>query len=420
MKDAASHFRDRGAVIAGLMDGGLDAADAVARTVPAAELLGLLVPIDGLTEDYLGGRDHPGLRVTRSEFEPWRRQVLAVVAALVERWIGEDPAAWLTLVARAGSFAGSVPELIDSIADPSDADPAVWSRRVPRWPRGVDGSAVLLAMAPPGIVEAFLDGCVTSEASAGLLTRMLDRGPLHPLCVIYALSGLGTDTMRTALNRNPAYDISRLREHVLRDSSDIDVLEYAYFAPGADRALRIGCVRLAEAAGGFRHRFTARLKSQAEDVAALEPLLVSSDVQLVHWVLRRVNRGLRVPALRWAAYATLARTAGPEPVWALEQEFTGALSRMAEPVLASMATGSVAPILAAAEAEPVSVGPRGSEMELGAPQIEPWPYTDLIREYVDGDTRRKAVVDDPAGARSLTLDACAPRSRSAKLDAVRM
>ena len=80
MKDAGSHFRDRGAVITGLMDGDLDAADAVARTVPAVELLGLLVPVDGLTEDYLGGRDPRGLRITRSEFEPWRRQLLAVVA----------------------------------------------------------------------------------------------------------------------------------------------------------------------------------------------------------------------------------------------------------------------------------------------------------------------------------------------------
>ena len=397
--DASTHFRERGALIMALMAGDLDAADAVARTGPAGELLGLLVPIDGLTETYLGGRAVPGLTVTRSDFEPWRRELLAVVAALLERWVGEDPDAWRALTMRAGSHLGSVSGLVGSVAHPESADPSSWAGRAPRWPRGVDASAVLLAMAPPGIVEAFLEDCVTNEASAGVLTRMLDRGPLHPLFVEHALGPRGTEAMRAALNRNPVHGITKLRELVLRGRDDIAVLEQAYFQSGVDRALRIGLVRLAEAIGGFRPLFASRLQSSKRDAAVVEPLLVSGDPQLVLWLLRRVNDRVRVPALRWAGYATLARTAGPEPVWALEKERVGALSRMAEPVRESMATGSVAPILAAAEAAPVSVGPPGSVMELGAPLVEPWPYTALIAEHVHGHERRTALVDNPGADR---------------------
>jgi hypothetical protein len=67
---------------------------------------------------------------------------------------------------------------------------------------------------------------------------------------------------------------------------------------------------------------------------------------------------------------------------------------MDAPVRASMAAGSAAPILAAAEATPVSVGPAGSAMELGAPMIEPWPYTELISEHVEGNARRRGLIMD--------------------------
>lgn len=401
---ARIHFRDRGALITGLMAGTLDAADAVASTRPAVELLGLLVPIDGLTEEYLSRRDCKGLDITRGEFEPWRRQLLAVVAALLERWVGRDADAWLALVMRAGSHRGSVVELVDSVVRPERADPSSWAGRAPRWPRGVDASAVLLSMAPPEIVEGFLGTCLTSGAERGVLTRMLARGPLHPLFVDYA-TGLGTDAMRNAVRRNPVHEITQLREKVLRAPTDVAVLEHAYLrASEADRALRIACVRLAEAAGGFRPRFLERLSQDRDgDVDLLEPLLASGDPELVLSTLRRVTTKVR--PLRWAAYATIARMAGPEPVWALEQERAGTLARMDGPVRASMAVGSEAPILAAAEAAPVNVGPAGSLMELGAPLIEPWPYTELIRECVDGVAYRRAAVDNLAVDRPSSIAA---------------
>jgi hypothetical protein len=409
---AHNHFSLRADAISSLIDGSADAADVVARAWPAVELLGLLVPVDGLTENYLRGRAHAGLQVTRADFEPWRRQLLAVVAALLDRWIGRDQAAWLELVRRAGPSASFVDTLV-SVADgegapdlagsggsdrpdgPDRSGRSAREGRAPRWPRGVDASAVLLAMAPPGVVEAFLEDCVKSPASRGILTRMLDRGPLHPLFVDYVLGALGTQAMRDALTRNPALVAASLRARVLRLPESLDVLEHAYLAPEADRALRIGCVRRAEAVGGFRPRFAARLVSNDSDVAVLEPLLVSGDPQLVHWVLKRINNLLATPSLRWAGYATLARTAGPEPVWALEQERVGTLVRMAEPVRRSLATGDVAPILAAAEALPPTVGPEGSELELGGPLIEPWPYTRLIRDHVEGDAHRMRLVADP-------------------------
>ena len=67
----------------------------------------------------------------------------------------------------------------------------------------------------------------------------------------------------------------------------------------------------------------------------------------------------------------------------------------------------------------MAVGPRARQMELGAPQIEPWPYTALIAEHVDGDEHRRWVVDNPAEARAAVVAACAARSGSAKLDPAR-
>ena len=77
----------------------------VALRLPAVEVLGLLVPIDGLTEGYLRGRDVEGSGASRAnDFEPWRRQLLAMVAALLERWVGDDMDKWLMLAARAGDL----------------------------------------------------------------------------------------------------------------------------------------------------------------------------------------------------------------------------------------------------------------------------------------------------------------------------
>ena len=393
--DASTHFRERGALISGLMSGELDAADVVASTRPAVEALGLLVPIDGLMERYLHGRRPEGLSVTSSEFEPWRRQLLAVVAALLERWIGDDRDLWLALAMRAGAYHGTVVEMLESVVRPELADPSSWAGRAPRWPRGVDASAVLLAMAPPGIVEAFLDECVTSEAAGGVLTRMLDRGPVHPRFMQYAIGSLGTQAMWLAAYRNPGYKISQLRQQVLQYPTDIVLLEHAYlYAEEADRGLRVACVRLAEAVGGFRPRFLDALEHRQEAMELQEPLLVSGDPALLLPALRRVTT--RVPALRRAAYATLARLAGPEPVWAMEQERAGTLARMDTSVRESMASGTSGPILAAAEATPVSIGPAGSAMALGAPVIEPWPYTELIREHVEGNARRQDLIKDLA------------------------
>jgi hypothetical protein len=58
-------------------------------------------------------------------------------------------------------------------------------------------------------------------------------------------------------------------------------------------------------------------------------------------------------------------------------------------------------------------------MELGAPQIEPWPYTELIGELVDGDEYRRWIVDNPGEARAAVAAACEARARSAKLDPAR-
>lgn len=397
--DAASHFARRALLVRGLMAGSLDAADAVLLTRPAVELLGLLMPIDGLTERYLSGRKPAGLNVRAPDFEHCRRELLAVVAAMLDRWLGEDPGLWLGTVARAGGWQGTLPELIESVAgyeDRGQPEQALGRSgadgRAPRWPRGVDASAVLLAMAPPGVVERFLEGCEWHAATRGFVVRMLDRGPLLPALVDYAMSGAhATPEMFDAYVRNPAFLAAGLRARVLGSPQDVEALQEAYFDDAADRTLRIGCVRRAEAAGGFPSAFLERLLHY-DYVPHMEPLLASRDPQLVHLLLKRITHRVSTPALRWAGYATLASVAGLEPVWALEKERVGRLDKMAEPVRVSMTTGEIAPILAAADAAPLTIGAPGTRMELGAPEIEPWPYTDLIREHVETNPRRQRAV----------------------------
>lgn len=399
--DARAHFARRALLTRGLMAGTLDAADAVLLTRPAVELLGMLVPIDGLTERYLRRRDVEGLGITAPDFEHRRRELLAVVAAILDRWLGEDPGLWLGTVARAGTWHGSFPALIESVAgfegDEDRGEPhriprgAMGTGRAPRWPRGVDASAVLLAMAPPPVQRRFLEACERSTSSRGILTRMIDRGPLVPALVDHVLEN-ESQTAFDAYFRNPVFLAGALRDRVLREPADVKVLQETYLYDTADRALRIGCVRRADAAGGFEPSFIDRLMNPAWPRALREPLLASSDPQLLRRLLKRVDRRLSTPALLWTAYATLARAVGPEPVWALEQERAGRLEEMADVVRVSMVTGDIAPILAAADATPPTIGAPGSAMELGAPEIEPWPYTGLIREHVETSPHRKRAV----------------------------
>ncbi|NUR24890.1 MAG: hypothetical protein HOV83_03420 [Catenulispora sp.] len=391
---ARSHFERRALLIKALTSGALDAADVVLVARPAVELLALLVPIDGLTERYLKGRAPSGLQVTASDFEGCRRELLAVVAAVLERWLGDDPELWSAVVAQAGAWPGTVAELVAwGSAGYADLETFSLGGRAPRWPRGVDASAVLLAMAPAGVPELFLESCEQSASSRGILTRILARGPVLPMFADHALGELGTPAMFEAYHRNPVSKTAALRERVLLEPGKLQVLQEVYLARAADRALRVGCLRRAEVVGGFPAEFVARLVRDEAEAEFVEPLLASRDAQLVHRLLKRLNNRLSTPALRWAAYATLAQAAGPEAVWALEQERAGRLHKMAEPVRLSMTTGEIAPILDAAEAVPLTIGAPGTAMELGAPVIEPWPYTDLIREHIDGSPYRLRAVE---------------------------
>ncbi|NUR62864.1 MAG: hypothetical protein HOV87_30060, partial [Catenulispora sp.] len=303
--------------------------------------------------------------------------------------------------ARAGTWQGSFPALIESATGAADrAEPdripcgAIGTGRAPRWPRGVDASAVLLAMAPPEVVELFVEDCRRNPASRGILVRMLDRGPLLPPLVDAATADeVAIPAMLGADTRNPAFAVAGLRYRVWLHHGNVEGLQEVYLDRSADLAIRIGCLRRAEAAGGFSSAFIEQLLNKASHPPLVEPLLASSDPRLVLRLLKRLSRhALSTPALRWAGYATLARTAGLEPVWALEQERAGDLAKMAEPVRVSMATGDAAPILAAADAAPLVLGAFGTPRELGAPDLEPWPYTDLIREHVETSWRRRRAV----------------------------
>ena len=77
-----------------------------------------------------------------------------------------------------------------------------------------------------------------------LFVMSLSRGTFagEPTANVFKTGCLATSSvprncaMRASLHRNPAYPIAQLREKVLRERTDIAVLEQAYFAPAADRA----------------------------------------------------------------------------------------------------------------------------------------------------------------------------------------
>ncbi|NUR26998.1 MAG: hypothetical protein HOV83_14340, partial [Catenulispora sp.] len=367
LNPAARHFGLRELLRRGLLHGSLSATQTVEFAAPASAVLALAIPVPPGLAEYHTAKGANSFaphysRIPSEAEERYQADLRAAAAAA----IGPDPARWLKALTRVGAWDDSLTELVRAIDDGQGLP----TRRAYRWPRGVDPAAVLLEIAPEGVVEALLAAAATAATAApasgsetaaagrpavdpetrallGVLTRILDRGPVPRRLLDYALGPHGTPAMRLAAARNPAATGGTLWRLADREPAEPRVLAAVYLHPLASRELRVAAIVRSEAAGGLDSALVRRLVARDADPALLVPALESRSPEVLHTVLRRGGESIGTDR-RIAAYARLAAAAGPEPVWALELERAGSLERMHAAVRASMAAHSDAPLQEAA------------------------------------------------------------------------
>ncbi|ACU76393.1 hypothetical protein Caci_7569 [Catenulispora acidiphila DSM 44928] len=411
---ATRHFATRELLRRGLLHGSLSAKEAVAHAEPAAELLALALPTPpGLAKYYTAkGKNSFAPHFVHIPAEADERYQAELRTAVAEA-IGTDPARWLKVLTRVAAWEGSLATLLDAV----DAGEPLPQRRGSRWPRGVDPAAVLLEVAPEGLVAALQEAAgqsgakpfadngglgadpaqsssPESRALTGVLTRILDRGPAPRWLLDLAVGPHGTFAMRLAAARNPAATVGTLWRLADREPAEPGVLAAVYLHPLASLELRIAAVVRSETAGGLYPGLVRRLVTRYAEPALLQPALESHDPELLHSVLRRSNRSLQTDR-RVVGYAHLAAAAGPEPVWALELERAGSLERMHEAVRASMSSHNDEPLQAAAAGIARPDPERITELwDAGFQQTRP-DTADRVRKHLDGRPERWLRLAEP-------------------------
>jgi hypothetical protein len=457
LNPAMRHFATRELLRRGLLHGSLSAAEAVAHAEPAADLLALAIPTPpGLTEYYTAkGKNSFAPHFISIPAQAEERYQAELRAAVAEA-IGPDAGRWLKVLTRVAAREGSLGGLGGQggpgggLLEAVEAGEPLPTRRAARWPRGVDPAAVLLEVAPAGVVAelmaaaGFADGAAqggaerpvaeavgssdpekhaTADAATlggaeaqtsadrrvaeavgssdpevraliGVLTRILDRGPEPRWLLDLAVGPHGTPAMRLAAARNPAATVGTLWRLADREPAEPGVLAAVYQHPLASLELRIAAVVRSEAVGGIYPALVQRLVTRYAEPALLQPALESHDPELLHAVLRRSNRSLQTDR-RIVAYARLATAAGPEPVWALELERAGSLEKMHEAVRASMSEHSDEPLRVAAtgiarpDPERVTAG-----WDAGFQPTRP-NTADTVRRHLDGRPERWMRLAEP-------------------------
>lgn len=402
MSPATRHFATRELLRRGLLRGSLSAPEAVAHAAPAADLLALALPAPpGLAQYYTAkGKNGFAPHFAQIPEEAEERYQADLRAAATEA-VGPDPARWVRVLTRVGAWEGSLAGLLEAV----DAGEPLPARRGSRWPRGVDPAAVMLEIAPEGVVAAVVEAAgfggaealaddPESRALVGVLTRILDRGPAPRWLLDLAIGPRGTPGMRLAAARNPAATVGTLWRLADREPAEPGVLAAVYLQPLASLELRIAAVVRSEAAGGIHPGLIRRLVTRHAEPSLLQPALESRNPELLHAVLRRNNRALQTDR-RIVAYARLAEAAGPEPVWALELERAGSLERMHEAVRASMNEHSDEPLRAAA-ADVARPDPErvAGDWDVHFQQTRP-DTADRVRRHLDGRPERWLRLREP-------------------------
>ncbi|WP_194897354.1 hypothetical protein [Catenulispora pinisilvae] len=306
------------------------------------------------------------------------RQLRARLAAV----LGDEPLRWYGVLARIYGWEGSFAELLDLAAswDPAPARPTLRIHHGLRRELFLPG--VLLAMAPAAVIAGVL--AYDEQGCRSLIGTLFTSAPYHPGYFEYAYGPVGSDFARESLCAGFAKPLSVAYGLLERGVST----EYLARITATHGDLALGLRIYHSLAVSERPWGVSNLgRTKPEEIHAL---LASAET--AEDLLRRLTelrpvfqreRGLSEQRL--PAYLRLARLAGPEPVWSTELDYAGSLEIMHEAVRMSMATGDLAPLVAAADTVK-DPGPPSPQPNQGS--LTDWPLEDAVRSHLDGRKRR--------------------------------
>lgn len=311
--------------------------------------------------------------------------------------LGDDWRAWHGVLTRTDMWGASFEDLL--------AEAEVWGPLPPdsqlaihylRSPENLFLPGVLLAMAPPHVVESVL--AYTGPRSQDLLEGLLKHAPYHPAYLEHVLGPDGTSRTRQCLAQNTS--MPHAATHEFLDRTTDQGVPHLVARAHSDILLRLHAVDVMASAPAADIPWSPSGIGQTT-VKQIHALLTAAETaEEFVYLMRRFRPVLTRatdsgPELRLLAYARLARMAGPEAVWAIELDYAHSLDAMLPVVRDSMAANSAAPLYAAA-AQIVPPGP---------PPLPPlqiplahWPVEDAVRAHLDHRPERWRALMELAAA----------------------
>lgn len=295
---------------------------------------------------------------------------LVTVGDAVARAIlrGDGAQYWARMVREVDTARGSLAALVKARPDSGRGVIARGLRRSPRDEaaevelsgRRWRAANVVLALAPPLAARAFLASGATmhkqpsgAEQSAlreqaSLILDMASQAPLCRELVEHAFGSLGDTALRMRLAENPFTPDSVLARLASEPDTEPEVtraVQIHAFAGGTPRRLAFQAIRDEPEAvlRGLREMLS---HCGEEAFLAMIEATPEQEAAWVRSVVAAAGPDL-TPQSRLRAYVRLAEVSAPEVVWAVELNRAGTLARMMPEVRASMAAGSVEPLVAA-------------------------------------------------------------------------
>lgn len=346
-EDAFGHLRDL--LLIGIRVGTISAEDLYSHVRPATIALTVLLdPGAGQSAAELA-------RLIRRDVDRGSRDVENAENA-------QSTQAWAEAVVGVDAWPGSLRSLLRQQPPDSDGDPSLFS--VLRLDKHLwRGANILLALAPPETLSQIVADAVPMRTTgpivgepravrrARALVRIASHAPLSRPIVDLALMPQDCKRVRIELASNPLtpnVTLGRLLAFADREPGVAAAICLNELASPALRILAYRRLRSPVIRESVREALP-RAVAVAFDVEVIAAA-IGDQAHLVHALIRDVQPDLS-PQARLFVYAHLARMSGLEAVWALELERVGTAERVDPAVRASMASGSLAPLLEAAVAD---------------------------------------------------------------------